>query len=149
MIQSGKVRNQIPDQASVIADVRLNAADAAPRLLAALQAQAAKQHVADTEVTVSLDIGRPPYVGGARTEALAKRAQAIYAELDGRKLMLHPGTGAGTDAGFANRSGKPAVLESLGLAGWGYHARDEYIELDSIVPRLYLSTRLLMELARD
>ena len=149
VIQSGKVRNQIPDQASVIADVRLNAADAAPRLLAALQAQAAKQHVADTEVTVSLDIGRPPYVGGARTEALAKRAQAIYAELDGRKLMLHPGTGAGTDAGFANRSGKPAVLESLGLAGWGYHARDEYIELDSIVPRLYLSTRLLMELARD
>ena len=41
------------------------------------------------------------------------------------------------------------VPESLGLAGWGYHAKDEYIEIDSIVPRLYLSTRLLMELGRD
>ena len=42
-----------------------------------------------------------------------------------------------------------AVSESLGLAGWGYHAKNEYIEIDSIVPRLYLSTRLLGELARE
>ena len=63
--------------------------------------------------------------------------------------MLVPGTGGGTDAGYASRSGKPVVLESLGLPGWGYHAKDEYIEIDAIVPRLYLSTRLLMELGRD
>jgi len=47
------------------------------------------------------------------------------------------------------RSGKPAALESLGLAGWGAHARDERIELDSIVSRLYLSIKLLMEFAQD
>lgn len=40
------------------------------------------------------------------------------------------------------------VLESFGLAGFGYHARDEYIVTDSILPRLYLMTRLLMELAK-
>jgi len=80
---------------------------------------------------------------------MARKAQAIYAELDGRPLLLHPRSGGGTDAGFAGRSGKPAVLESLGLAGWGYHAKDEYIEIDSIVPRLYLSARLLVELARE
>jgi len=39
------------------------------------------------------------------------------------------------------------VLESFGLAGWGYHARDEYIELDSIVPRIYLMTRMLASVA--
>nr|HRC87546.1 peptidase M20 [Thermoanaerobaculia bacterium] len=50
--------------------------------------------------------------------------------------------------GFMARSGKAAVLESFGLAGWGFHARDEYIEIDSIVPRLYLLTRLLTELGR-
>ena len=59
-----------------------------------------------------------------------------------------PGTGGGTDAGDAGRSGQAAVLESPGLAGWGYHARNEYIEIDSIVPRLYLTTRLLSDLAR-
>ena len=57
--------------------------------------------------------------------------------------------GGATDAGFANRSGKAAVVESFGLAGFGYHARDEYIEVDSIVPRLYLATRLLMALGQD
>jgi glutamate carboxypeptidase len=61
--------------------------------------------------------------------------------------MLVPGTGGATDAGYAGRSGKAVVLESFGLAGWGYHARDEYIELDSIVPRLYLMTRMLMTVA--
>lgn len=146
---AGRVRNQIPDMALASADLRLTAADAALKLEAALKAQAAQRKVPDTETAIVIDIGRPPFAGDARTLALAKRAQAIYAELDGRPLMLVPGTGAGTDAGYASRSGKPAVLESLGLAGWGYHARDEYIEIDSIVPRLYLSTRLLMDLGRD
>ena len=146
---AGRVRNQIPDMALASADLRLTAADAAQKLEAALKAQAAQRKVPDTETAIVIDIGRPPFAGDARTLALAKRAQAIYAELDGRPLMLVPGTGAGTDAGYASRSGKPAVLESLGLAGWGYHARDEYIEIDSIVPRLYLSTRLLMDLGRD
>jgi len=105
--------------------------------------------VPDTEVDIAMAMGRPPFTGGDATMALARKAQAIYAELDGRKLVLHPGTGGGTDAGFANRSGKAAVLESLGLPGFGYHARDEYIEIDSIVPRLYLSARMLIELGKE
>ena len=84
------------------------------------------------------------HVASEASRDLAKRAQAIYQELDGRELQLVPMTGAATDAGYAGRSGKPIVLESFGLAGWGFHARDEYIELDSIVPRLYLMTRMLM-----
>jgi glutamate carboxypeptidase len=33
------------------------------------------------------------------------------------------------------------------VAGAGYHARDEYIEIDSIAPRLHLMARLLMTAA--
>ena len=149
-MQAGKSRNQIPDAATAVADVRLTAASAGEQLVAAMRAKVAEsKRVPDTEVSIALGAGRPPFVGGERTLALAKRAQAIYAELDNRPLQLVPGTGGGTDAGFANRSGKAAVLESLGLAGWGYHAKDEYIEIDSIVPRLYLTTRLLSDLGRD
>ena len=149
-MQAGKSRNQIPDAATAVADVRLTAAGAGEQLVAAMRAKVAEsKRVPDTEVSIALGAGRPPFVGGERTLALAKRAQAIYAELDNRPLQLVPGTGGGTDAGFANRSGKAAVLESLGLAGWGYHAKDEYIEIDSIVPRLYLTTRLLSDLGRD
>ena len=146
---AGKIRNQIPDEARASADVRLTAADAAARLETALKAKVQQRLVPDTETSVAINIGRPPFAGDARTLALAKQAQAIYAELDNRPLMLVPGTGGGTDAGYASRSGKAAVLESLGQPGWGYHAKDEYIEIDSIMPRLYLSTRLLMDLARE
>ncbi len=143
-------RNQIPDRAVAGGDVRLLAPDAADKLLAALRTKVAEsRRVPDTETSATLQIMRPPYVAGTKGMALATKAQAIYAELDGRKLLLHPSTGGGTDAGFAGRSGKAAVLESLGLAGWGYHAKNEYIEIDSIVPRLYLTTRLLSDLARE
>ena len=40
------------------------------------------------------------------------------------------------------------MLESFGLGGAGYHARDEYIVTDTIVPRLYLMTRMLQEAAQ-
>jgi len=46
------------------------------------------------------------------------------------------------------------VSRNTRLAGWkasaspgaGCHARDEHIEVDSIVPRLYLAARLLQDL---
>ncbi len=148
--QGGLVRNQIPESAVATADVRLLKPDAADKLKAALIAKTQESHrVPDTHVHIQLDVGRPPYVAGERGMALAQRARTIYGELDGRALFFHPVTGGGTDAGFASGSGKAAVLESLGLAGWGFHARDEYIEIDSIVPRLYLTARLLQELAKQ
>ncbi|PIT83884.1 peptidase M20 [Limnohabitans sp. 15K] len=148
--QGGLVRNQIPESAVATADVRLLQPDAADKLKAALIAKTQEsKRVPDTHVHIKMDVGRPPYVAGERGMALAQRARAIYAELDGRALFFHPVTGGGTDAGFASGSGKAVVLESLGLAGWGFHARDEYIEIDSIVPRLYLTARLLQDLGKQ
>jgi glutamate carboxypeptidase len=147
--RAGLVRNQIPETASAGADVRLTQADAAPKLLAALQAKVASSRlVPDTETTVTLEVNRPPWLADQRARAVARTAQSIYAELDGRPLAIVEMTGGATDAGFAARSGKAVVVESFGLAGAGYHARDEHVELESVVPRLYLATRLLMTLAR-
>jgi glutamate carboxypeptidase len=146
---SGTARNQIPERAEAGGDVRVTQADSNDNLRAALQAKVQESHaVPDTTTTVTLEPLRPIYVAGERGQALADLARDIYAELDGRKLLMHPTTNGGTDAGFAGRSGHAAVLEGLGLAGWGYHARDEYIEIDSIPPRLYLAARMLMELGK-
>ncbi|MFT3762603.1 MAG: glutamate carboxypeptidase [Pseudoxanthomonas sp.] len=146
---AGSARNQIPGSAEAIGDVRVTAPDANDKLLAALQAKVGETGlVPDTTTRVTLEPLRPIYAAGARGQALADLARDIYAELDGRQLLMHPGTNGGTDAGFAGRSGHPAVLEGLGLAGWGYHARDEYVEIDSIAPRLYLASRMLIELGR-
>lgn len=35
------------------------------------------------------------------------------------------------------------------LSGWGYHNKDEFIEIDAIVPRLYLTARMLQDLAKN
>jgi len=147
--QAGVVRNQIPEKASAGADVRLTSPAAADRLRTALQDKVKSGRlVPDTETTVTLQVGRPPFLADERARGLAVQAQAIYAELDGRELTLYPMTGGATDAGYASRSGKAVVLESFGLAGSGYHARNEYIEIDSIAPRLYLMTRMLQTVAR-
>jgi glutamate carboxypeptidase len=146
---AGSARNQIPERAEAGGDVRVTDPGANDALLAALQAKVGEAGVVpDTTTTVTLLPKRPIYMAGEKGRALAGLAQEIYAELDGRKLLLHPSTNGGTDAGFAGRSGHAAVLEGLGLAGWGYHARDEYIELDSIPPRLYLASRMLVELGK-
>lgn len=141
--------NQIPALAVAIGDVRLKQAGAEEKLNAALQAKiAGPKLVPDTETSVKLVVGRPLFLAGERGQALYEKAKAIYAEID-RPLGATPMTGGGTDAAFAAVSGKPVVLESFGLPGWGYHAKDEFIEIDSIVPRLYLVTRLLTELGKQ
>ena len=146
---SNKAVNQIPELAVAQGDVRITLSGAEDKLNAALQARVAcSKLIPDTVTSVKLVVGRPSFQAGAAGQALAARAQGIYQEI-GRDLALVPMTGAGTDAAFARRSGKATVLESFGLAGFGYHARDEYIELDSIVPRLYLVTRLLTEIGKQ
>jgi glutamate carboxypeptidase len=145
--QAGTVRNQIPDKATAGADIRLTVPDGVAKLQAALNEKIKTKLIPDTETTVTIEPGRPPFVASDAGRALAREGQAIYAEI-GRTLDIVEMTGGATDASFANRSGKAIVVESFGLAGFGYHARDEYIDTNSIVPRLYLMTRMLMELGK-
>ncbi|MES2990508.1 MAG: glutamate carboxypeptidase [Pseudomonadota bacterium] len=148
-VVSNKATNQIPELAVAKGDVRITVPGAEVKLNDALQSKIVSSRlVPDTVTTAKLEVGRPAFLAGASGRALAERAQAIYKEMD-RDLGLVPMTGGGTDAAFARRSGKATVVESFGLAGFGYHARDEYIELDSIVPRLYLVTRLLTEIGKQ
>ncbi|MHC2624657.1 glutamate carboxypeptidase [Bradyrhizobium huanghuaihaiense] len=142
--QAGTVRNQIPENAEAGGDVRLTIPDGVARLRAAIDEKLKTKLVPDTETTVTITPGRPPFVATDRGRALAEMGQAIYAEID-RKLDIAEMTGGATDAGYANRSGKAVVVESFGLAGFGYHARDEFIDTNSIVPRLYLMSRMLIE----
>ena len=145
--QAGTVRNQIPEKAVAGADIRVTVPEGLKKLQAALNVKVKDKLIPDTETTVTIEPGRPPFVATDRGRLLARQGQDIYAEI-GRTLDITEMTGGGTDAGFANRSGKAVVVESFGLAGYGYHARDEYIDAGSIAPRLYLMTRLLKELGK-
>ncbi len=149
--QAGTTRNVIPDLATASADVRVRrVADYDAIEKAFRDGVSRSQLIPDTKVEPSFERRRPPLEATERSRALVKKAQAIYAELGKPLGVDDAGRGAGTDAGFAALSGKPVVVENFGLLGFGYHSPEaEYVELDSIEPRLYLLARLIMASARE
>ncbi|MBJ7412437.1 MAG: hypothetical protein JHD15_19055, partial [Phenylobacterium sp.] len=72
--------------------------------------------------------------------------EAIYAGL-GMKLG-RGGNGGASESALANEAGVPA-LDGLGPVGGKFHSEDEYVDLNSVTPRLYLLTKLIMELGRN
>jgi glutamate carboxypeptidase len=78
------------------------------------------------------------------TDKLAARAQSIYSGI-GRALATG-GNGGASESALAADAGVPA-LDGLGPVGGGFHSEDEFLELDTVTPRLYLLTMLLMDLS--
>lgn len=103
----------------------------------------ANKLIPDTEVKTSLVRGFPPMPRNAASDQLAAKAQAIYSEI-GRKLTLE-GSGGAADSSLSAGVGTP-TLDGFGVVGGGIHTPEEYAEVDSVVPRLYLLSRMIMEL---
>jgi glutamate carboxypeptidase len=147
LIKGGEKRNIIPSSASAEGDMRYSDLSESDRVLADGQRIVQQKLIDGTEVTFRLDKGRPPLAKNPGSEQLAKTAQALYGKI-GRQIEPIA-MRFGTDAGYAYvpDSAKPAVLETMGVVGAGLHADDEYMELSSIAPRLYLTTALIMQLS--
>jgi len=143
VMSAGDRTNVIPDRAVAQADVRAMTSAEFDRLERDLIATSKNKLIPETEVSVTLRRSFPPMAQNPRTDALIGRAQGIYAEL-GRKLTVE-GSGGAADSSLTAGAGVPS-LDGLGIVGGNLHTAEEYIELDSIVPRLYLLTRLLMDL---
>ena len=78
-----------------------------------------------------------------------KHGQRVYAELGMNLVIGDVAEGGGTDAAFAALKTKAPVIERFGLRGFGAHSNDaEYVEIDSIEPRLYLLTRMIMDVSQ-
>ena len=93
--------------------------------------------------------GRPPLQPTEASRALGVRAQAIYAELGKQLTVTEKSPGGGTDAAYASLKTRAPVIDGFGLQGYGSHSTNaEYVLVDSIEPRLYLLTRLVMDVSR-
>lgn len=147
--QAGTNRNVIPASATAAADVRVTKVADYDRIEAQMNERVKKQLVPEAQVELKFERRRPPLESSPASLALAQHAQGIYAELD-RKLGADAQVaGGGTDAAFAGFATKAAVVERFGLQGFGAHSADaEYVLIDSIQPRLYLVTRMVMDIAR-
>ena len=144
VLKAGDATNVIPDHATAFADVRVAVPEEFDRVERDLARVSADKLIPDTQVNVTLVRGFPPMPRSAATDQLAARAQAIYGEI-GRKLTLE-GSGGAADASVSAGAGTP-TLDGFGIVGGGIHTSDEYAEVESVVPRLYLLSRMVMELA--
>ena len=140
VLKAGERSNIIPDDAEAQFSLRIRKAEERDQILAKLKA--AMEPTRDTQVSVMADPGYPPLIETPQVDALAARAQAIYAELG--KTLTRSGNGGASESALAQSAGTPA-LDGLGLVGGDYHTDHEWIDLNSLTPRLYLITRLLME----
>jgi glutamate carboxypeptidase len=142
VLRSGERNNIIPDLAEATLNVRYRKTEEFDTVLARVEAGARTIQVPDTTVTISHDPAFPPLTENAQIDALAARARAIYAEI-GKTVELS-GNGGASESALAMSEGTPA-LDGLGLVGGDFHTDHEWIDLNSLTPRLYLFTRLLME----
>ena len=105
--------------------------------------------IPDTQIALSFYRSRPAFVPNAASLALAQHAVQVAREIGLPLAIRDRATGGGTDAAFAGLRPRGGVLESFGLRGFGAHSNDnEYIPVSNIVPRLYLATRMVMDVGR-
>jgi glutamate carboxypeptidase len=142
ILKSGERNNIIPDHAEAVLNVRFRKQQDFDAVLATVEAAARTTIIPETQVTVSHDPAYPPLTDNAQIDALAARAKAIYAEIG--KTVALSGNGGASESALAMAEGTVA-LDGLGYVGGDFHTDHEWIDLNSVVPRLYLLTRLLME----
>jgi glutamate carboxypeptidase len=145
----GTVRNIIPPVASAVADVRVLRVADYDAIEREVRERIKNQLIPDTKVEMTFERRRPPLEMTAASQALGKHAQRIYSEIDHNLVIGEIAEGGGTDAAFAALNTKAPVLERFGLRGFGEHSNEaEYVEIDSIEPRLYLLTRMIMDVSQ-
>ncbi|CRI57523.1 M20/M25/M40 family metallo-hydrolase [Pseudomonas sp. CCOS 191] len=148
LAKAGEKANIIPALASAEADMRYSDLSETERVQEDALQIIKKQLVADTQVELVMEKGRPPLAKNDASTQLAQTARQLYSKID---RQLQPiAMRFGTDAGYAYvpDSDKPAVLETLGVVGAGLHGDDEYMEIASVAPRLYLTVAMIRQLAQ-
>ena len=145
VLKAGDRVNVIPDQATAKADVRAALPEEFDRIEKDLARVSANKLIPETEVKTSLQRGLPPMPQTPESDKLVAIAQGIYGEL-GKKLTIE-GSGGAADASLSAGVGTP-TLDGFGIVGGNVHTPEEYAEVESVAPRVYLLSRMIMELSK-
>lgn len=149
LANAGTTRNMIPPAAQAVADVRVLRVADYDAIEKKVRERIKKQLLPEAKVAMNFERRRPPLEATAASRALGKHAQQIYRELGKELVVDEMPEGGGTDAAFVALNTKAPVIERFGLQGYGAHSADaEYVLLDSIEPRLYLLSRMIMDVSQ-
>ncbi|MEQ1776782.1 MAG: glutamate carboxypeptidase [Burkholderiales bacterium] len=148
LARAGLVFNMIPPGAQATGDVRVARIADYDGIEQKLKERVKNKLLPEASVELVLERRFPPLEPKPSSRALSAHAQTIYAEI-GRKLnVLEDAAGGFTDAANASLKTQAPVIEGFGLHGFGSHTTNaEYIVMSSIEPRLYLATRMIMDIS--
>ena len=138
--------NVVPDRAELHVDIRAMTAASLAAARAAIADLAAAPAVPDVTIEVEMMAGWAPMEKLDRSGRLADHVIALAGRLGyGTRDVA---TGGASDANTTSGMGVPTI-DGLGPIGGMDHSPAEYLEVDSIVPRLALFAALLLEVGRD
>src|SRR6266540_3228670 len=140
VIDGGTRANVVPDRCDLRVDVRAPHADSFERALAEVERVARTAVVPDVEIEFEARTGFPPMEKTETTARLVEQAKGIAEEL-GFELN-DAATGGASDANVVAGMGVP-VLDGLGPVGGADHAPGEWLDLDSVVPRMGLLAAMI------
>lgn len=146
LLKAGERDNIIPSHAEATADLRVVDKSEIDRVEKAAQAIAARPLIPQTTVEVHVKRGNPPFAPNTGTDQLIALAQKIYGELG--KTLITRSVGGASDANWAADAGAVAVDCFGAVKGGKNHTPQECASVSSVVPRMYLLSRMFMELGK-
>ncbi len=146
VVEGGTRPNVVAEQARIKVDIRAVTRASMEAAEAALREIATTSTVPDVTAVVEEHGRHWPMEKLERSARLVDQARAIAVDLG--FALNDAATGGASDANTTSGMGVP-TLDGLGPVGGNDHAPGEYLELDSVVPRITLLAALLLATARD
>jgi glutamate carboxypeptidase len=146
ILTGGDRTNVVPAHAELKADVRAFTTEELDRVEQGAAKLAASPSIDGVTITTTMQHGFPPWPHNEHTDRVIERANRLYAEI-GRQLTPTE-AGSSADVSYAAQTGKPSV-DGFGIEGANAHSLDDYADMGTLVPRVYLLTRLLMDVGHD
>lgn len=142
-VVGGQGKNTVPDHAEAEVDLRFCTRVDGEALIERFQqaAREAAEGVAGTRIELSGGVAREPL---ERTEASAAllSAYGVCAHASGLGQGEAPLVGGGSDASTSSAMGIPSI-DGLGPRGKGFHTVEEFIEVDTLIPKAQALARYL------
>jgi glutamate carboxypeptidase len=145
VIHGGTRPNVVPERCSLEVDLRAATVDAFEAAAAEIERLASAPTMPDVSVTLERTAGHPPMEKTAASARLVSLAVGIAGEL-GFELR-DAATGGASDANTTAALGVP-TLDGLGPVGGDDHSVDEWLDLDSVVPRTSLLAGLMSRIGQ-
>ena len=143
-VKGGSASNVVPDSAEATLDIRFWDNNKFDEIKALLDKLAAKPFVEGVNVDIRVKSQKPAMVMNVGTEKLMRIVEAA-----GKKTGLPitwQAVGGGSDANTTSAHGIPS-LDGFGPIGACFHSDKEYLEIDSIEPRVALLKATIEEIA--